>query len=494
VIPFIGYAPDLDQTTPGVFTNCAAIEPTIKGFRGARSPVATSLPALAAQCYGAASVRKTDDTTRLFAGSSAKLYEGSSSSWTDRTGSTINGLGTANRWRFAQFSDSTLAVAKTEILQRSTTGNFTNATSTAPKASIVETANNFVFLFDVNDQGNLFDNADRPDAWWCGTKGDDGSGNWTPSVTTEAATGRLQSTSGKITAGRKFGYQIVAYKLRSMYVGTYVGAGAGGTIWDWQLVPGEAGALSQEVVVNVGTPEDPRHIFMGADNFYSFSGGRSVPVGNPIKDTVFGELNAQYYYACTAVHDPRAKTIRFYYPVNSANTPDKCVVYNYLTDRWGRDDRTIEAAVEYISAGITYDSLGATYSTYDSFPAQPYDVAFIAQGASSPAIFDTTHTLKTLSGASESSSITLGDYGDPQVYSTLKRVIPKFLTAPTTATFVHLYRDVLSSTKSQGASVSISSGRFDLLRSARWHSGRLDMTGDHEIAALEPYAEPDGEE
>jgi hypothetical protein len=495
LVPYVGYAPDLDSTTPGVFTNCASIEPTVKGFRGARSPVSVGLPALAAQCFGSVAVRKTDDTTRLFAGSTSKLYEGASSSWTDRSG-TAYSLGTSNRWRFAQFGDTSLAVAKTEKLQFLTTAStFAAATSTAPKASIVETVNNFVFLFDVNDQGGIYDSSDRPDGWWCGQKGSDGTSDWTPSVTTEAATNNLRSTAGKITAGRKFGYQIVVYKLRSMYVGTYVGAGAGGAIWDFQLIPGEgAGALSQEVVVNVGTEDDPKQIIMGPDNFYSFAGGRPVPIGNPIKDTVFAELNTQYYYACTAAHDPRAKTVRFYYPVGSSNMPEKCVVYNYLTGKWGRDDRSIEAAVEYVSGGITYDSLGSSYSTYADFPDQPYDIAFIAQGAAVPAIFDATHTLKTLSGASASSSITLGDYGDPQIFSTLKRVIPKFLSAPTTASFVHLYRDVLSSTKTQGATVSISGGRFDVLKSSRWHSGRIDMTGDHEIAGMWADQEQDGEE
>jgi hypothetical protein len=494
MIPFIGYGPDLDPTTPGVFTNCAAIVPTIRGFKGAPSPASTGLPALAAQCFGAATLRKTDDTTRLFAGTASNLYEASGTSWTTRTG-TVSGLGTANRWRFAQSGDTSLAVAKTEILQFITSGStFANATSTAPKASIVETANNFVFLFDVLDQASIYDGLERPDAWWCGQKGDDGRLSWVPSVTTEAATNRLQSTAGKITAGRRFGYQIVAYKLRSMYLGTYVGAGAGGSIWDFGLIPGEAGALGQEVVVNVGTPEDPKHIVMGFDNFYAYSGGRSVPIGNPIKDTVFGELNMQFYYACTAVHDVKGKTVRFYYPVNSANTPDKCVVYNYLTGRWGRDDRTIEAAVEYISSGVTYDSLGTSYSTYADLPSQPYDVAFITQGNTSPAVFDASHVLKSLTGASSSSSITLGDYGDPQAYSTLKRVAPQFLSGPTSASFVHQYRDVLSATKSTGATATLSSGRFDILRSARWHGGRLDLMGDHEIVGITPYAEQDGEE
>jgi hypothetical protein len=498
MIPFLGYAPDLDPTIPGVMTNCSAIVPSAKGFKGAPTPVSVGLPALEAACFGAALMRKTDDTTRLFAGTSTKLFEAGTSSWTDRSG-TVTGLGTADQWRFAQFGDVSLAVAKTEILQALTTGSaFANATSTAPKGSIVETVNNFVFLFDVNDQGALFDSADRPDAWWCAAKG--GHTSWAPSVTTEAATNNLRSTSGKITAGRRFGYQIIAYKLKSMYIGTYVGSGP---IWDFQLLPGEAGALSQESVVSVGTPDDPKHIFMGFDNFYLFSGGRAVPIGNvtpqgfmsPVKDTVFAELNTQYYYACKSLHDAKNSVVYFFYPVSSAVTPDKCVVYNYRTNRWGRDDRTIEQVVEYISAGITYDALGATYSTYDDFPNLSYDLAFAsAQGSPLPAVFDTTHTVKTLTGVTANSSITTGDYGDPDRFTDLVRVTPQFLTAPTSASLVNFYKDNLSDSLTTDQTTSLSRGRFDFLRSSRWHRGRFDLVGNHEISGFTPRSTEDGEE
>lgn len=499
MIAFLGYAPDLDSTIPGVMTNCAAVVPTTKGFKAAPIPQSVGQPALSAACYGAALVRKTDDTTRLFAGTASTLVEAGSATWTPRSG-TISGLGTTNRWRFAQFGDTSLAVAKTEILQFITSGTaFAAATSTAPKGSIIETANNFVLLFDVNDQGGIYDSSDRPDGWWCGPKGSDGTGNWVPSVTTEAATGVLRSTAGKITAGRRFGNQIVAYKLRSAYLGTYVGSP---TIWDWQLIPGEAGALSQECVVNIGTPEEPKHLFMGWDNFYSFAGGRIVPIGNmtdagffsPVRDTVYRELNVQYYYACMALHDAKNTLVYFFYPTGSAITPDKCVVYNYRTNRWGRDDRTVEQVVDYSSAGITYDALGTSYGTYDVLPDAGYDVAFATVGSPLPAIFDTAHVIKTLSGSGNMGSITTGDYGDPQAFSDLYRVIPQFLDAPDSANMVSYYRDLLSDDLTTGETVPYASGRFDMLRSARWHRARFDMVGYFEITGFTPYSNEGGEE
>src|SRR5690606_30755773 len=216
---------------------------------------------------GAAAVRKLDDTTRLIAGTAEGLYESGTGAWTDRTNAGgAYSLSDGHRWRFAQFGDVTLAAAKSEILQFSSSGAFADAASDAPKGAIVETVNNFVFLFDVNDQGEIYDSADRPHGWWCAGIG--GYTVWTPSIANQSYTGDLTSTPGKIRAGRRFGRSIVAYKERSMYLGTYAGQQG----WDFDLLPGEAGALSQEVVIDVGTSENPKHIFMGADDFYVFDG------------------------------------------------------------------------------------------------------------------------------------------------------------------------------------------------------------------------------
>lgn len=503
MISFLGYAPDLDPTTPGVITDCSFLIPSARGYKPAPTPASVGLPALPGTlpaCRGAALVRKTDDTTRLFAGTANRLVEAGDATWTPRSASTF-ALGSSERWRFAQFGDRSLAASKSHILQSITSAtDFAQVTSTAPKGAIVEVVNNFVFLLNVNDQGAIFDSLDRPDGWWCGPKGSDGTGNWVPSVTTEAATGTLRSTPGPLTAGRRYGNQLVAYKLRSMYLGTYVGAGP---IWDFQLIPGEAGAMSQESVVSVGTPEDPKHIFMGFDNFYMFSGGRAVPIGNvtpqgfmsPVRDTVFDEIDMSAYYACQALHDAHKALVYFYYPTTvNGLTCNKCVVYNYRTNRWGRDDRTVEAVTDFIAAGVAYGDLGTLYSTYNDLPNLSYDTAFVSQDSPRPGVFDTTHTLKTLSGTPTNSSITTGDYGDPQRFTDLVRVIPQFLMAPDAATLTHYTRDVLSAQLVSRGSVELSDGRFDVLASARWHRGKFDMTGNHEITGFTPMSAQDAEE
>lgn len=486
MINLIGYAPDQDPTTPGIITNCSALIPSMKGMKGAPSPQSTTLAALASACQGAAVLRKLDNTTRFIAGTATKLYEAGATTWSDVTRTVGGDYSPASdvRWRFAQFGNVSLAVEKNDVLQSSTTGAFANLT--APKASIVETVNQFVFLFNTNEA--TF--GDSPDRWWCSAIGD--QTDWTPAIATQCTTGRLTSSPGIIRAGKRFGDSIIVYKDRAMYLGTYYGPPIA---WAFTEVPGEVGAMCQEVVINVGTPEDPRHIFMGFEDFYSFDGSRPIPIGiGWVKEQVFGELNKQYSFASIALHDRVNSRIYFYYPVASSVLPDKCVVYNYRTKKWGRDDRQIEIAVEYISAGVTYDDLGSLYSTYNDLPMLSYDSPFWSSGFPTPAIINTSHTVQTLNGASVGSSLTSGDMGNETDFTLLSRVRPRFLTAPTSATLTNFYRNNLGDSLTTDQTVNLSSGRFDFLRSARWHRVRMEFSGDVEIPGFVPYASLEGVE
>ena len=483
----LGYSPDVDQTVEGVITDCSAFIPTEKGMQAAPSAQSTGVSALVSACYGAGALRKLDNTTRVIAGTATKLYELSGTSWTDRTRA-VGGdytLGTANAWRFAQFGDTTLAVARTETLQSSSSGAFANVTG-APKASIVETVAGFVFLFDTNDASF----GDSPNRWWCAAQ--NSFTDWTPSVATQCASGLLVSTSGKIFAGKRFGDQIVVYKERAMYVGTYVGTPQ---IWNFQQVAGEAGCNSQEAIVNIGTTENPIHLFMGVDNFWRFDGARPVPLGEGVvKKTVYNEFDDAYAYRVRTVHDRVNSRVYFYYPKNGSNgLLTGCVVYHYRNNQWGRDDRTIEVALEYISGGITWDSI--PFASWDTIsPALSWDSPFWNAGAYTPAIFDTNHTLMSLDGVATNSSFTTGDMGDDFNFFLLSRVKPRWLTKPTSANMINFHKDSEGDMLTTGVTTAMSISRFDLLISARWHRMQFDMVGDAILNEMQIFYDQDGEE
>lgn len=480
-IEILGYAPDADPSIPGVLTNCAATVPSLKGFKGAPTPANTQQSVLASTCMGAATLTKTDGTTRFFAGAATKLYEANSNAWTDVSRSVAYATPATGRWRFAQQGNVSLAANGADTVQGSVSSGAFSCVGGAPIANIVEVVGKFVFALNISGASNKVQWSALNDYT-----------SWSASISTQAGNDTLSATSGAITAGRRFGDSLMVYKERSLFLGVYVGPP---NIWQFQLIPGTAGALSQEVVVSIGTAEDPKHIFMGYDDFYLFDGARPLPIGtNRIKETVFGQLLQSRNYVCQAVHDRQNSRVYFYYPSTDSNLPDKCVVYNYRTDRWGVDDRQIEMATDWASPGITWDNVGTLYNTWNDLPNASWDQAFLNAAQTLPAVFDTNHKLKTLTGAAQNSSITTGDLGDDAQCFTLTRLRPRFLTSPASATLTNFYKMNSGDSLTSDAMTSLNNGKFDLLRDARWHRFQIAMTGDWEMTGFVPEGEVTGRE
>jgi hypothetical protein len=482
IVQLLGYAPDADPTVLGVLTGCTGVVPSLRGLKGAPSAADTPLATLAATCMGAAVLTKLDGTTRFVAGTPQKLYEAGASTWSDVSrGATYTTSGTTGRWRFAQQGDVSLAANGADTVQASvSTGPF-SCVASAPIASIIETVGKFVFALNTSSNSNGVQWSALNDYT-----------NWAASVATQAGSDTLTSSPGAITAGRAFGNTLVVYKRSSMYLGVNVGPP---NVWEFNQIPGSAGALSQEVVVNIGTPENPMHIFMGDGEFYVYDGSKPIPVGtNRVKAQVFNELIGSRFYACMALHDRKNFLVYFYYPSVDSLFPDKCVVYNYRTDRWGVDNRQVRATVEYVSSAVSYDGLGALYATYADFPTGSYDTAFVGSTAALPAVFTTSDVVKTLSGPAGVTSLTTGDYGDDNVFSTLTRIRPRFITPPTTARLTHYYRNIAGDALNEGENADLSSGKFDLMWDARWHRLKMDFTGDWEMSGFSPEWERSGSE
>ena len=485
ILNLLGYMPDSDPTVAGVLINASAAVPSLRGMKGAPSPVTAGMATLAATCQGAAAITKLDASKRFFAGTPTKLYEAAASTWTDVSRSAAYTPTNTLRWRFAQFGNTTLAVNGADTMQASVSAGAFSDVAGSPIATIIETVGAFVLVFNTSSDAS---------GWQCA--GINNYTSWATSIATQATSGSLTATPGPITAARKFGSQIVAYKNNSMYLGTNVGPP---NIWQFDQIPGTAGAMSQESVVNIGTSENPKHIIMGEDNFYIYDGSKPVPIGTPryvtqqgtdianrVKITVFTAILQSRYYACAALHDRINGRVYFYYPIADSVFPDSCVVYNYRTDKWGVDNRQIEIPCEWITPGISYDSLGASYNTYNDLPLLPYGIAFLSNAQPQPAFFGTNSFLQTLTGVAGNTSITTGDIGEDEQFNCLSRVRPRFLTAPTSATMTNYYRNNPGDSLTMGATTTLSSNNtFDALRDARWHRLRFSMVGDWEMGVAD---------
>jgi hypothetical protein len=479
IVELLGYAPDADPNIVGVLTSCSGVIPTLRGMKGAPSPASVGMATLAATCQGAARLTKLDGTNRFIAGTGLKLYEAGASTWTDVSRAATYTAGSTARWRFAQQENVSFAANGSDTIQASVSSGAFSCVAGAPVAKIVETVGKFVF--GINTSANAHG------VQWCAL-GD--YTDWVTSVATQAGADTLTDTPGECTAGRRFGSSIIVYKKNAMYIGVNVGPP---NIWQFELIPGNAGALSQEVVVNIGTPENPKHIFMGEDDFYVFDGSRPVPIGtNRVKLQVYNSLQQSRYYASRALHDQKNTLVYFYYPTTDSVNPDKCVVYNYRADKWGVDDRQIEATADFVEAAVTYDGLGSLYATYNDFPSLTYDLAFVGSNIVTPVIFNTSHEIKKLSGVAGGTSFITGDYGDDSQVITLTRIRPRFIQAPTTAVLTNYYRMNSGDSLTTDAVTTLDSGKFDVIRDARRHRIQMAFTGDWEMTGFSPEWEESG--
>jgi len=484
--PIIGWIPDADDTSTGALPDVANMIPTVRGYAGAPSAISIGLAALAAECRGALAITILDGTTVLFAGTQTKLYKAGSASWTDVTAGAGDYTGsTVSRWCFTQQGNVTLAANKVDASQYYLHGTSTDFAALAgmPKALLVEAVGNFILI------GNYNDGTEVVDGWGCSALGD--YTDWTADPDTQCTFGRLYDTPGPLVGLRRLMDYAIYYKRRSMYLGRYVGQP---NIWEFALLSDVVGAVSQEAVVPVGIDiaGSAVHFFLGDDNFYSYDGASLKPIGDQIKEFFNLDCNNAARTRTIGTYDQRSGLVYWFYPQGTATIPTAWVAYNPRVGRWGKGTLSVEAALQFVTAGSSYNDLDALYGTYDGFPSVSYDELNPSGYSRLPAIFDTSHALRTLSGTPGASSLTSNDIGQDGEITLLSGVRPRYLQSPSSGTMTNYYRDSPGDHLTVDATVPIASGKFDVLRSARWHRVTLSHTGVVELSGADISLQPDG--
>lgn len=485
-IPFFGFSPNVDPTTPGAVMDCANMLPTLRGMASAPGPLAFGNPALPARVTGGATSELLNGNYRTILGTATKLYEVVGPLNNDVSGMVYTGG--ANKWRFAQFGNATLATNGSDPLQQSiSSGNFASIAG-SPVSNIIETVQGFVFLFDTTDGTN----GHRSNGWWCSALFD--QTNWTPAQATQCANGINVDTPGGFTAGKALGTNIVAFKAQSMYYGTYQGPPV---IWAFNQISPIIGTPSQECVVSVGT----KLLFLGTDyQVYEFDGTRPNPIGDEVREWLTQNWSATFQANTWSYHDQPNNLIYWYFcsKNSSDGIPNMCLVYNYKVGKFGRADQSIEVALMAISGQITWDTMGALpgVTTWDSLPAIPYNSAYWAQSSSLPAIVASpSHTLQSLSGASQPSYITSGWFGDDYDYQYIMGLVPRFKKKPASCTGVAFTQANLNSDGAADQTITLPDmydGEIACDFSTRWTKITLSFTGTHEILGAVPRIQPAG--
>ena len=479
MLPIIGFAPDADQTMPGLLSDCENLIPALIGMEGAPTAVVPAgVPVLAGAAKGAAVVSKLDNSRRLFAGTTAKLYELTAGAWVDQSRVGDYAAGSDSRWSFAQFGDSTLACAGSEPVQRSTSGAFANV-ATAPIAEVLFSVGAFVMALNTND-GQV-----KPDGWHCCAAFDDTS--WTPSLTTQAASGRLVASPGRLTAGARLGEYAIAYKERSIYLGQYVGPPV---VWDWmQVADGGAGCVGKNALCDIGGG----HFFVGPDNFWLFDGARPIPIGDgAVRKWFVNNSSSAFLYKTICSFDRENGRVWVFYPSLSATECDSALVYHIQSKQWGRATLAVQSALTYVSSGATLDTLDAYSPTYDGLPTISFDSQFWFAAARTQAVFDTANQLRALTGTPATSSLTTGEAGDDEAVTLLQQIRLRYGAAPTSASVQTFHMPSSGGTYAPGVSGSMNDGKFDTLRAARWHKAKVTFVGPVRVTHLNAKLKPAG--
>lgn len=482
--PLLGFTPDSPTTTRGIIIDCTQLLPYASGMTAAPS-AQSAADALATACRGAFVGTLLDGSRRLFAGTSTEMYELSGTTWNDVSRGANYTLGATTRWSFTQFGNTSIASNIDNVIQTSAAGAFADQ-ATAPQAVIVEavlaSGGGFVFAFNTID-GTFGTSQDR---WWCCAVNNVAS--WTPSVSSQATTGRLLGTEGPLTAAKRLGAdRIAAYKARSMYLGSYVGPPL---VWAWQEVP-DYGCVGLDAVANLGTA----HFVVGEDNIFIFDGARPVPIADQqVRQWFLDNSSGTYRYRTMVVYDRTNDTVRIHFPdqASSDGTCDRCLVYHLRTKQWGRDDMTVEAAIMFHTPSETFDGVSGTFDS----DTGTFDDA--SPGNRVAAVFNSSHVLSTLDGTPGASSFTLHDIGDDDQVSRLNEARLQYMTQPTSASMSAFGSMATGGVPTAGASQSAYDvpanglNRFPLRQTARWHRLQFNFTGPCRVNAYRVPISPAG--
>lgn len=479
--PLIGFSPDAEPQTPGCITDCQNIVPYEGGMRVAPQPVSVGFAALASECRGSAVLRNLSGASRFFSGTATKLYEASGTTWTDVSRGANYTQGAEDRWSFAQFGNNVLAATITAPIQRSTSGAFSDIAG-APKAKVIVSAKGFVLAFHTDEA--TYNNS--PDRWWCCALYDETS--WTPSVTTQATTGRVINGQGGFKAAAPLGDDVVAYKERGLFVGRYQGPPA---VWDWTPVAEEVGCVGQDALAQTSIG----HVFVGQDNIYLFDGTRPFPLATgTVRQWWIDNSSGQYRSRSKVLWDRQNNLVWIYFPSKfSTGACDYCLVFHVLKRQWGRADNTAQAVVNYYTqGGGSYDSpsafLSSIFTTYNSTaPSPAYDSVLWLNEKEAPAIFNASNQLQALEGGADDSSFTTGDYSLGDMGASMCRGVRiQWAQQPSIADCIGYTRDGSGKALVQASAVELGDSAFDVRQTGRVHRFRFELSGDCKFSAIDP--------
>jgi len=359
------FAPDLPPDTPEVWQTCDGFHADQNGVyrTGWVSVSAGTAIAVNSDVVIGKYVYNASGTEEIISVTSGTVTPSVSSQvfggTTDRTGGTPRPIyheGIVSYGNIVLISTATSATIASRTIGAG--ANFADVASTPGCQILLVNPQNIVIGLNTDAGG---------DGWATSDVGD--YTNWT---TLEAASGNLRQTPGDITAGVILGNDVIAFKNRGVYRGTYVG----GTVkWQWSLIHAEMGSWGPGCAVVAGNLA----YFVGDQGAMSFDGSGFQKIDDGIANTLRGflsntnGLNGDYVNAKIIYDKPNGNLCFFAQgPVNSGllsgrvgmgNSKSGFYSYNIFSGMWGRQSRSTDGTSDSFCAiyegrkpGLQYNS------------------------------------------------------------------------------------------------------------------------------------------
>jgi len=468
IIPFGDYTPDLPVLgNPGA-TTANNVLPAIAGYLPL-SDIAPISTALTAYCRGAFSAVGSDGNSRSFAGDATDLYRlvGITQTNTSSTAAAYS-CSADSYWEFAKFDDRVLATNYDDNIQAMALDGtaFGDLSANAPKARHISIVRDFVMV------GNTYDGVDGAVPNRVRWSGLDDDTTWTVSPTTQADYQDLQGNGGWVQSiiGGERAY---IFQERAIWLATYIGSPV---VFQFDKIEDARGALCPRGTIQVG----PSVFYISNDGFYQINGGQSVPIGaGKVDKTFINDLNHNYLYRVTAAAFPEEKVIAWSYPSNSSDgTPDKLIMYNWVSQKWATANLNHELLFRAMTVGVTLDGLDAINSDLDALPFS-LDSRVWMGGNLNLAAFDTDHKLGYFTGDALDATIETGEF-QPQGLEGLRSEITEVTSIVDGGT--HTVQ--MGSRETQAATIAWgglaaenASGITEVRSNARYHRVRQMISG-----------------
>jgi hypothetical protein len=303
--------------------------------------------AASANLNNVVAARGTDGTTRVFAGSNTKLFRLDSGdlSLDDVSATTYSD---STRWRFAQFGNKLIAGNEANTLQAydlTTTTNFANLASDAPKAKFVTVVRDFVVTG--------YQTAYPFRVQWSGINNET---TWAASGTTQADSQDIPD-GGNIqgVTGGEFGLILLERSLvRMSYVGTPL-------IFQFDNISRNLGCFEPNSVIQW----QGITYFLGDDGFYACDGQNVVNIGaEKVNRYFFSTVRESEFDNMSAAIDPSKNLVIWGYPCTDLTY--RLLIYHIQTKRWSYADTTVNRVASSSTPAVSLEGLDTFSASIDA--------------------------------------------------------------------------------------------------------------------------------